>query len=79
MYVVLERNTVFAHLERRDYIRYLDLRTGMPTPGCRIGLTNHLVRGEMIRGRESVWVGDEGRPNGLSPEFLLPGNVFTAW
>jgi len=70
MYLVLERDTDVEHFMRREYIRYLDLRTGVTLPWQSLGLANP-VRGEVLRGRESVWVGDEGIPNGLSPNFAL--------
>lgn len=69
MNLVLERDTVFDHLGRRDNIRYLNLRTGVSSPWLGVGLANP-VRGEVIRGRETVWAGDEGLPNNLSPDFL---------
>jgi len=76
-YLVLERDTVIDDFMKREYIRYLNLMTGVRAPRQCVGPMNP-IRGEVLRGRESVWVGDEGRPNGLSPDFLA-GIAFGKW
>lgn len=68
-HLVLGRDKDAGGVQGREYIRYLNLRTGVSSPWLGVGLANP-VRGEVIRGRETVWAGDEGLPNNLSPDFL---------
>lgn len=51
----------------REYIRYLNLRSGASSPW--LAMIRMLpVKGEVIRGRETVWVSVE--MDGLDPDFM---------
>lgn len=68
-HLVLERDRDAGGVQGRVYIRYLNLRTGVSSSRLGVGLANR-VRGEVIRGRETVWTPEPQMANGLSPDWL---------